>query len=94
VKGAVNLGIFAVSGTLARVSFIGITTEYPVRLGIPQKIDRDQVRPGMSGTATVLAPNAGVMECVDPAVGQRIYGLPPSLNLVSGVELAPISNAR
>jgi hypothetical protein len=53
--------IFAVSGTLARVSSIGITTKYPVRLDIPQNIDRDLVRPGMSGTATVLAPNAGVI---------------------------------
>jgi hypothetical protein len=61
VKGAVNLGIFAVSGTLARVSSIGITTKYPVRLDIPQNIDRDLVRPGMSGTATVLAPSAGII---------------------------------
>jgi hypothetical protein len=32
-----------------------------VRLDIPQNIDRDLVRPGMSGTATVFSPNAGVI---------------------------------
>ena len=57
----VGQGQLAVSGTLARVGTIGITTEYPVRLDIPQNIDRDLVRPGMSGSATVLSPNAGVI---------------------------------
>ena len=57
----IGQGQLAVSGTLAQVGSIGITTEYPVRLEIPQDIDRDLVRPGMSGTATVLAPNAGVI---------------------------------
>ena len=57
----IGQGQLAVSGTLAQVGSIGITSEYPVRLDIPQDIDRDLVRPGMSGTATVLAPNAGVI---------------------------------
>jgi multidrug resistance efflux pump len=56
----VGQGQLAASGTLARVGSIG-TTEYPVGLDIPQTIDRELVRPGMSGTATVLAPNAGVI---------------------------------
>jgi multidrug resistance efflux pump len=57
----IGQGQLAVSGTLARVGSVGITAEYPVRLDIPANIDRDLVRPGMSGTATVLAPNAGVI---------------------------------
>jgi hypothetical protein len=57
----IGQGQLAVSGTLARVGSGGITTEYPVRLDIPQNIDRDLIRPGMSGSATVLSPNAGVI---------------------------------
>ena len=40
---------------------MGITNEYPVGLAIPQNIDRGLIRPGMSGTATVFSPNAGVI---------------------------------
>src|SRR5712671_1872379 len=57
----VGQGQLAVSGTLARVGSGGITNEYPARLDIPQNIDRDLVRPGMSGSATVFSPNAGVI---------------------------------
>ena len=57
----IGQGQLAVSGTLARVGSGGITTEYPVRFDIPQNIDRELVRPGISGTATVFSPNAGVI---------------------------------
>jgi hypothetical protein len=57
----IGQGQLAVSGTLARVGSGGITTEFPARLDIPQNIDRDLVRPGMSGSATVFSPNAGVI---------------------------------
>jgi multidrug resistance efflux pump len=57
----IGQGQLTVSGSLARVGSIGTTTAYPVRLDIPQDIDRDLFRPGMSGSATVLSPNAGVI---------------------------------
>jgi hypothetical protein len=64
----VGQGQIAVSGTLARVGSIGITDEYPVRLDIPQGINHDLLRPGMSGTATVFAPDAGVIGIISAIV--------------------------
>lgn len=61
VARGVGQGQLDASGTLARVGSIGITSEYPVRLDIPQNIDRDMIRPGMSGRATVMSPKAGVI---------------------------------
>jgi multidrug resistance efflux pump len=57
----IGQGQLTVSGSLAQVGSTGVTSEYPVRLGIPSNIDHDLIRPGMSGTATVLSPNAGVI---------------------------------
>jgi multidrug resistance efflux pump len=57
----VGQGQLAVSGALARIGSIGMTSEYPVRLEMPGNIDRDLIRPGMSGNATVFSPDAGAI---------------------------------
>ena len=64
----VGQGQVAASGALARVGSVGLTDEYPARLDIPQGINRDLLRPGMSGTATVFAPNAGVIGIISTIV--------------------------
>ncbi|MGZ4965249.1 MAG: HlyD family secretion protein, partial [Limisphaerales bacterium] len=57
----VGEGQLAVSGTLARVGAIGGTNAYPAMISIPEGIDKEQLRVGMPGTATVFAENAGVI---------------------------------
>jgi multidrug resistance efflux pump len=57
----VGQGQIAVSGMLARVGSIGGVNAYPVTISIPKEIDRDQLRLGMPGAATVFADNAGVI---------------------------------
>jgi hypothetical protein len=48
-----------VSGTLART--IGGATAYPAVISIPADVDRKMLKLGMSGNATVFAPNSGVI---------------------------------
>jgi len=57
----VGQGQIAVSGTLARVGSIGGVKAYPAAVSIPKDFDRNQLRLGMPGTATVFAENAGVI---------------------------------
>jgi multidrug resistance efflux pump len=57
----VGEGQMLASGGLERASSAGVTTEFPVRIKLPSNIDRDLLRPGVSGKATVFAPNAGVI---------------------------------
>lgn len=57
----VGQGEIAVSGTLAKVGSIGGVKTYPAVISIPKDIDRNQLRLGMPGTATVFAENAGVI---------------------------------
>ena len=51
----------AVSGTLARPNAIGGTTAFPAVISIPPQLDQENLRLGVSGTATVDAENAGVI---------------------------------
>lgn len=57
----IGQGQIAVSGTLARPNAIGGTTAFPAVISIPPELERDNLRLGISGTATVYAENAGVI---------------------------------
>ena len=54
-------GQIAVSGTLARVTALRGTSDYPAEISIPERADRAMLRLGTSGTATVFAENAGAI---------------------------------
>jgi multidrug resistance efflux pump len=57
----VGQGQIAVSGTLARTTAIGGATTFPAEISIPAGVDRDRLRLGITGTATVFAKDAGVI---------------------------------
>jgi multidrug resistance efflux pump len=57
----IGQGQVAVSGTLARTTALGGTTVFPAVISIPEGMNRDQLRLGMSGSATAFAGNAGVI---------------------------------
>jgi multidrug resistance efflux pump len=57
----VGQGQVAVSGLLARVGSIGGANAFPATISLPQDMDRDKLRVGMPGSATVFANNAGVI---------------------------------
>ena len=57
----IGQGQIAVSGTLARTNTFGGATVFPAVISIPGEMDRQSLRLGMSGNATVFAPNAGVI---------------------------------
>jgi multidrug resistance efflux pump len=57
-------GQIASSGTLARVTSLPIATEYPVLINRPKEIDSSRPRSGMSGTATVYAPNSRPLDII------------------------------
>ena len=48
-------------GTLARTTALGGATVFPAEISIPDGMNRDQLRLGMSGSATAFAGNAGVI---------------------------------
>jgi hypothetical protein len=48
------------SGTLVRTDALGATV-FPAEISIPDGMNRDQLRLGMSGSATAFAGNAGVI---------------------------------
>ena len=54
----VGEGQIATSGTLARVTSLPMTADYPALINRPKEIERSALRPGMSGTATVYAPDS------------------------------------
>ena len=64
IVGGVGEGQIASSGTLARVTSLPITTEYPALINRPQEVDAFTLRPGMSGTATVYAPNSTPLDMI------------------------------
>ena len=47
--------------TLARTNAIGGNSLYPAMISIPSQLNRENLRLGVSGTATVYAENAGVI---------------------------------
>ncbi len=51
-------GQIASSGMLAKVTSLPMTTDYPALINRPKELDPSTLRPGMSGTATVYAPNS------------------------------------
>jgi multidrug resistance efflux pump len=57
----IGQGQVAVSGMLARAGAIGGAKAYPAVISIPGSIDRNKLRVGMPGSATVFADNAGVI---------------------------------
>ncbi len=60
----VGEGQIASSGTLARVTSLPMTTEYPALIERPKDIELSALRPGMSGTATVYAPNSAPLDTI------------------------------
>jgi multidrug resistance efflux pump len=57
----IGQGQIAASGTLARTNALGGAKVFPAVISIPDDMDRDSLRLGMSGDATAFAPNAGVI---------------------------------
>jgi|GEM_PF-1230765 len=57
----VGQGQVAVSGTLVRAGSIGGASAFPAQISLPEDMDRERLRLGMPGTATVFADNAGVI---------------------------------
>jgi multidrug resistance efflux pump len=60
----VGEGQIATSGTLARVTSLPITADYPALINRPKEIELSALRPGMSGTATVYAPDSAPMDII------------------------------
>jgi multidrug resistance efflux pump len=57
----IGQGQIAVSGTLARTNTFGGATVFPAEISIPDGMNREQLRLGMSGSATAFSANAGVI---------------------------------
>lgn len=57
----IGQGQIAVSGTLARTTALGGATTFPAEISVPDEMSREQLRLGMSGSATAFAANAGVI---------------------------------
>jgi multidrug resistance efflux pump len=57
----IGQGQVAVSGTLARTTSFGGATVFPAELSIPDDMSRDQLRLGMSGSASAFSGKAGVI---------------------------------
>jgi len=55
----IGQGQVAVSGVLARAGSVGGAKAYPAVISAPDSIDREKLRVGMPGSATVFADNAG-----------------------------------
>jgi hypothetical protein len=57
----IGQGQIAVSGILVRAGSMGGAKAYPAIISTPSSIERDKIRLGIPGTATVFADNAGVV---------------------------------
>jgi multidrug resistance efflux pump len=57
----IGQGQIAVSGTLARTNTFGGATVFPAEISIPDEMNRDSLRLGMSGSATAFSEKAGVI---------------------------------
>ena len=59
ILSGIGEGQVATAGILTRITSFAMTGEYPALIKQPKDIDPSALRPGMSGTATVYAPNSG-----------------------------------
>jgi multidrug resistance efflux pump len=57
----IGQGQIGVSGMLAKVGAIGGTKAFPASISLPEDMDRELLRLGMPGTATVFSEKAGVI---------------------------------
>jgi multidrug resistance efflux pump len=57
----VGQGQVAISGTLAKAGAVAGARAYPAIISIPKDIERNKLRLGMPGSATVFAERAGVI---------------------------------
>ena len=57
----IGQGQIAASGTLARTNTFGGATTFPAVMSIPDEMNRDALRLGMSGSATAFSEKAGVI---------------------------------
>ena len=57
----IGQGQIAISGMLAKAGSVGGARAYPAVISIPKGIERDKLRIGMPGSATVFAEKAGVI---------------------------------
>ena len=64
ILGAVGEGQIASSGVLARVTSFPMTMEYPALIIRPKDLDPSLLRAGVSGTATVYAPNSKPLDMI------------------------------
>jgi multidrug resistance efflux pump len=64
IVSGVGEGQITTSGTLARVTSLPMTSEYPALINRPKDIDYSALRPGISGTATVYAPNSRPLDII------------------------------
>jgi RND family efflux transporter MFP subunit len=64
IAAGVGEGQIASSGTLLRVTSLPMTAEYAVVIERPKDIEPLALRPGMSGTATVYAPNSTPLDTI------------------------------
>lgn len=76
----IGQGQVAVSGVLARAGSIGGAKAYPAVISLPTTIDRQRLRVGMPGSATVFADDAGVIGILSSVR----YGLIPTQLISDG----------
>jgi len=58
IGGGIGEGQLVASGTLARITSLAVTANYPVKMNRPRDIDPSILRPGVSGIAIVYAPHS------------------------------------
>jgi RND family efflux transporter MFP subunit len=64
IVSGIGEGQIASSGTLARITSHPFTAEFPALINRPNDIDSSALRPGISGTATVYAPNSAPLDLI------------------------------
>lgn len=64
IVSGIGEGQITSSGTLVRVTSLPMTAEYPAVIERPKDIEPSALRPGMSGTATVYAPDSKPLDTI------------------------------
>jgi RND family efflux transporter MFP subunit len=64
IVSGIGEGQITSSGTLVRVTALPMTAEYPAVIERPKDIELSALRPGMSGTATVYAPDSKPLDTI------------------------------